>query len=204
MGMRLLAPRLCARLVGSARRSISLALIASASTCRFNLRSELHPGYRLRRLRGRGGFGEVWEAESDQGGLVALKFLPCPRGQGAAQELRSIQVVQGLPHRHLTCIERVWCAGEFLVVAMELADGSLANLLEIYLAELGTPLPASHLLPLLAQAAEALDFLNTRQHLIHGQWLSVQHCDVTPANMLLFGQTVKLSDFGLTTTLSGR
>jgi serine/threonine protein kinase len=181
-----------------------LALIASASTSRFQLTRDLHPGYKLRRLRGRGGFGEVWEADNERGGVVALKFLPCPKGQGAAQELRSIQVVQGLAHPHLTRIDRVWCAGGYVVVAMELADGSLADLLEVYQAEVGTPLPPSHVLPLLAQAAAALDYLNNQQHLISGQWLSVQHCDVTPANLLLFGQTIKLSDFGLTTTLAGR
>jgi len=179
-------------------------MIAASCAPRFNLRSELHPGYRLHRLRGRGGFGEVWEAESEGGGLVALKFLRCSAGQMAAHELRSIQVVQCLPHAHLTRIDRVWCAAEFLVVAMELADGSLADLLEVYQAERGAALPASHLLPLLSQAAEALDYLNHRQHLVGAQWLSVQHCDVTPANMLLFGKTLKLSDFGLTTTLAGR
>jgi serine/threonine protein kinase len=171
---------------------------------RFGLRPDLHPGYHLRRLRGRGGFGEVWEAEADGGGLVALKFLPCPRGQSAPQELRSIQMVRDLPHAHLTRVEKVWCAGEYLVVAMELADGSLADLLEVYRADLGSPLPPDHLCPLLAQAAEALDFLNTRQHLLNGQWVTVQHCDVTPPNLLLFGQTVKVSDFGLTTALAFR
>src|SRR4029077_16957942 len=80
--------------------------------------------------------------------------------------------------------------------------GSLADLLEIYRADLGTPLPPDHLCPLLAQAAQALDFLNTRQHLVHEQWVTVHHCDVTPPNLLLFGQTVKLSDFGLTTALA--
>jgi serine/threonine protein kinase len=119
------------------------------------------------------------------------------------QELRSIQVVQALTHRNLIRIHRVWCAGEFLVVTMELADGSLADVLHLQQEELSTALPAADLLPLLAQAAEALDFLNNRQHLIQGQWLTVQHCDVTPANLLVFGETVKLSDFGLTTTLSG-
>jgi serine/threonine protein kinase len=171
---------------------------------RFALRPDLHPGYTLRRLRGRGGFGEVWEAEAEGGRLVALKFLPCPKGQGAPQELRSIQMVCDLLHPHLTRVEKVWCAPGYLVVAMELADGSLADLLEVYRAELGTPLPPDHLCPLLAQAARALDFLNTQQHLLNEQWVTVQHCDVTPPNLLLFGQQVKLSDFGLTTALGFR
>jgi serine/threonine protein kinase len=85
---------------------------------------------------------------------------------------------------------------------MELADGSLADLLEVYRVELGTGLPADHLCPLLGQAAQALDFLNTRQHLLNDQWVTVQHCDVTPTNLLLFEKTVKLTDFGLTTTLA--
>src|SRR5205814_1807723 len=113
--------------------------------------------------------------------------------------LRSIQMVSDLPHPHLTRVDKVWCAPGYLVVVMELADGSLADLLEVYQADLGTPLPPDHLCPLLAQAAQALDFLNTRQHLLNGQWVTVQHCDVTPPNLLLFGQTVKVSDFGLTT-----
>jgi serine/threonine-protein kinase len=165
---------------------------------------DLHPGYRLRRRLGSGSFGEVWEAENDTGAAVALKFMRCIRGQGAALELRSIQVLQEFTHAHLIRIDRVWCAAEFLVIAMELADGSLGDLLAIYDADLGTPFPPSHILPLLAQAATALDFLNNRQHLVHGQWVTIQHCDVTPTNILLCGKTVKLSDFGLTTTLTTR
>lgn len=174
------------------------------ATPKLRLTPDLHPGYRLLRLRGSGGFGEVWEAEDSAGTVVALKFLPCARDQGAAHELRSIQIVQGLSHPNLIRIDRVWCAAGFLIVAMELADGSLADLLDVYRNELGGPLPPDHLLPLLGQAATALDFLNNRQHLHNGQWVTVQHCDITPTNLLVFGSTVKLSDFGLTTTLAGR
>jgi serine/threonine-protein kinase len=166
------------------------------------LTPDLHPGYRLRRPLGSGSFGVVWEAENDTGDALALKFMRCIRGQGAALELRSIQVLQKFSHAHLIRIDRVWCAAEYLVIAMELADGSLGDLLEIYDADLGTPFPPTHILPLLAQAATALDFLNNRQHLIHGQWVTIQHCDVTPRNILLCGKSVKLSDFGLTTTLA--
>src|SRR5262245_43636593 len=93
----------------------------------FDITPDLHPSYRLRRPRGRGGFGEVWEAENESG-VVALKFV---RARDATQEIRSIQVVQALPHAHLTRVHRAWCVADYLVVAMELADGSLADLLDV-------------------------------------------------------------------------
>jgi serine/threonine-protein kinase len=179
-------------------------MMAKPATSRFTLDADLHPGYGLRRLRGVGGFGEVWEAEKQTGGDVALKFLPCTGARGgAAQELRSIQIVQRLSHPNLIEIDRVWCAGAYLMVAMDLADGSLTDLLDVYESELGTALPPEHLLPYLAQAAKALDFLNNRQHLIQNQQVTIQHGDVNPSNMLVFGPTIKLSDFSLTTTLTG-
>jgi serine/threonine protein kinase, bacterial len=167
-----------------------------------NLNKDLHPGYRLRRLRGVGGYGEVWEAENVDGSAVALKFTYCTRGQGAAHELRSIQLIKEFSHPNLVRIDKVWCAGDYLVIAMELADGSLGDLLDVYREDVGAAFPAHHLLPLLSQVAAALDFLNNRQHVMGGQRFTIQHCDVTPRNMLLFGSTVKLSDFGLTTTLA--
>jgi serine/threonine protein kinase, bacterial len=162
---------------------------------------ELHPGYRLRRLRGRGSFGLVWEVETKTGELAALKFLPCI-GQQAAMEVRSLQLIRDLSHPGLIRVDKVWSAEGCLVIAMELADGSLADLLEVYQADLGSGLPREHLLPLLTQVGEALDYLNTRQHLLNNQWVTLQHCDVTPRNLLVFDQTVKVSDFGLATALT--
>jgi serine/threonine protein kinase len=158
---------------------------------------EICPGYRLGRLRGRGGFGSVWEAKKTEGPIVALKFLPCGDNMSAAQEIRSIQVVRHLRHPNLVRIEQVWCHRGYVVVTMELADGSLLDLLEAYQAEFGTTLARHDICYYLSQAAQALDFLNTRQHAIDGHWVSIQHCDVKPTNLLLFGETVKLSDFGV-------
>ena len=179
-------------------------MTATLTNSRLNISPDLHPGYRLVCLRGIGGFGEVWEAEKENGNRVALKFLHCTGARGtAAMELRSLQIVQGLRHAHLIEIDRVWCAGAFLIVAMELADGSLTNLLEMYRDQNGSGLPAGHLLPLLTQAAKAIDFMNDRLHLVDGKQVGIQHCDITPSNLLLFGETVKLSDFSLTTMMNG-
>jgi serine/threonine protein kinase len=163
----------------------------------------LYPGYRLRRFLGRGGFGEVWAAETEAGEPVALKFLRCADDHAAVGELRSIQMVRALSHPNLLRVDRVWSSPGYLVIAMELADGSLADRLEAHRARSGKAIPAAELLPLLAQAAAALDFLNARQHLHQGQRVAIQHCDVTPSNLLLCGGTVKLTDFGLTSARAG-
>ena len=164
---------------------------------------DLHPGYRLCRLLGRGGFGEVWAAEGAGAAQVALKFLRCADDLGAVQEIRSIQMVRALSHPNLIRIDRVWSSRGFLIVAMELADGSLLDLLRVCQAELGKAIPPGQLCPMLSQAAAAVDFLNDRQHLHQGQRVGIQHCDVTAKNLLLFGKTVKLSDFSLTSPLTG-
>lgn len=170
---------------------------------RFSIDPDLHPGYQLVRLRGVGGFGEVWEAEKPNGDHVALKFLQCSARGDAAMELRSLQIVQGLSHPNLIKIDRVWCAGPFMVIAMELADGSLTDLLDVYYEERNGPMPPRHLLPMLRQAAKAIDFMNNRLHLINGEHVGVQHCDINPSNILVFGENIKLSDFSLTTVMNG-
>src|SRR5262249_49076736 len=126
-----------------------------------------------------------------------LKFLPCSDDTSAAKEIRAIQYIRQLQHPHLTPIEQVWCQRGYVVVAMPLADGSLLDLLEVSQVEFETPIPPDQVCFYLGQAAEALDFLNTRQHVMDGASIAIQHCDVKPSNMLLFGETVKLCDFGL-------
>lgn len=158
---------------------------------------EPFPGYCLRRFLGSGGFGEVWEASSPDDRRVALKFLPGDHAARASQETRSVQLVSGLRHDNLIGIDRIWCFGGYLVVSMELADGSLQDLYGAYQGCLGTPIVPEHLWLLLGQAAEALDFLNSRQHRVAGQRVAIQHCDVKPSNLLLFGHRLKLSDFSL-------
>jgi serine/threonine protein kinase len=158
---------------------------------------QICPGHQLRRLRGTGGFGSVWEAENEGGELVALKFLPCRDSLVAAQEVRAIQVVRQFWHPNLIRIHQVSSTRGYVVVSMELADGSMYDLLEAYGHEAGGCLPPLEICSSLTQIADVLDFLNARRHEVDGQRVAIQHCDVKPTNLLLCGDRVKLSDFGL-------
>ncbi len=160
-------------------------------------RAEPVRGYRLGHFLGKGAWGDVWQATRPDGREVALKFLRCSSQQAAGREIRALQSVRALTHPHLVKIFEVWAVTGYLVIAMELAEGTLLDLLGVYLDDVGTALPPQHTCYFLRQAAIALDFLNARQHKITGQRVAVRHCDVKPSNLLIFGATVKLADFSL-------
>ncbi|MBX9623509.1 MAG: protein kinase [Gemmataceae bacterium] len=164
--------------------------------------AEPAPGVRLRRVRGRGGFAEVWEADSPAG-PVALKFMPCSNTGTTAREVRSIQSFAALDHPHLVKTHGVWTVPGYVVVGMELAEGTLLDLMLLYHNDLGQPIPPAQLGLYLSQVAGALDFLNARRHERAGRTVGFQHGDVKPNNVLLFGDTAKLTDYGLATPTHG-
>jgi serine/threonine protein kinase len=146
----------------------------------------------------------VWEAELAGGGRVALKFMATDGSLAGLREVRAIQAVSHLRHPNLIPIERVWTQPGYVVCSMELAEGSLFDLLEAHQEELNRAIEPPLVCSYLTQVAGALDFLNARQHLIDGHRVGMQHGDVKPSNLLLFGETVKLADFGLATLTAGR
>lgn len=153
--------------------------------------------YRLRRLLGSSGSTYTWEAENSAGEARALKFLPNPDAPATRQEIRAIQMVAALDHRHLAPVEKICTVPRYFVIAAPLADGSLQDYFDAYQSECGTGIEAVELCGYLRQAAAALDFLNLGKHRL-GSWLGgMQHCDVKPQNLLLFGDTVRLSDHNL-------
>jgi serine/threonine protein kinase len=113
-------------------------------------------------------------------------------------EVRGLEAIRKLHHRYLLAVDQVWLAPGYIVMSMELAEGSLLDLLGVYLTDMGMPIVPRHLCHFLTQAAGAIDFLNTRQHLIDGRRVAVRHCDIKPSNLLLMPDgSVKVSDFTL-------
>ena len=161
------------------------------------------PGYQLVRLRGRGGFATVWESTSPSGELIALKFMSTQSANVAAKEIRSLQSIQALDHPNLTRIIQVWSMPGQIVIGMELGDASMFDLMLLYHHDLGQHIDTVKLFGFMCQVAQALDFLNARQHTAEGRLVGYQHADVKPNNLLLFGDVVKLADYGLSATTSG-
>ena len=157
------------------------------------------PGLKLIQLRGRGGFADVWEAEDGRGDRIAVKFMASRNSSSSVKEMRILQAIQKLSHRHLLRIRNVCSIPSYIVVTMELADGSLFDMLDLYQAEYHTPLPPGLVAGYLRQAAAGLDYLNARRHNLDGRIVGYMHGDVKPSNLLLVGEMVKLADFGLCT-----
>ncbi len=170
----------------------------------FAVGAEPSPGYRLRCVRGRGGFAEVWEAEAPNGAPpVALKFMPTSNTSTTAREMRSVQSFQSLEHPHIVKTHGMWSVPGYIVINMELAEATLLDLMHLYHHDLGQELDPAVLCQYLWQVAEALDFLNARRHMRDGRRVGFQHGDVKPNNILLFGDVAKLTDHGLATPTYG-
>ncbi|HWG47182.1 MAG TPA: protein kinase [Gemmataceae bacterium] len=157
------------------------------------------PGYRLIEPLGRGGFGEVWKCEAPGGLFKAIKFVageqgPLPGASAAVEELKAIQHIKSLRHPFLLSMERVELIDGELVIVMELADKSLADVFNEYRAKGAAGISRDELLGYLHEAADVLDLMNLR----HG----LQHLDIKPANLFLVSNHVKVADFGLVRSLS--
>jgi formylglycine-generating enzyme required for sulfatase activity len=149
---------------------------------------------------GAGAFGEVWEAQGPGGFKVALKFVPLGEQAGSI-ELRSLDVIRNIRHAHLLSIFGAWQSQGMLIIAMELADGTLLQRLEEARAQGMPGIPRDELLEYMREAAKGIDYLNERHSTPDGQHVGIQHKDVKPGNLLLVGRTVKVADFGLAKVL---
>jgi serine/threonine protein kinase len=157
-----------------------------------------HPHYRLLRQLGRGGFGEVWSAQSPLG-RVAMKF--CQADIAAPHERRRVGIelaglsrIKEARHPHiLTLYHMEIVDGRTLILISELAETSL----DTHFKRLRDSKPllrrCAYALCLLRDAADALDYLQTQYGLMH--------LDVKPSNLLLIGDRCKVGDFGTVTQM---
>lgn len=145
--------------------------------------------YKLVRRLGQGTFGEVYEAEAPGGFRVAVKKILRSVDHPASQgELESLEAIKTMSHPFLLQTQAYWVFKDRLVIVMELADGSLDDMMKDH-AKKGAPgVPAAELIPFFEQAAEAVDYLHKN---------NVSHRDIKPQNILHQKGYAKLADFGL-------
>ncbi|QDU61590.1 Serine/threonine-protein kinase PknF [Planctomycetes bacterium Pan216] len=156
-----------------------------------DVNTEPLPGYRLIRRLGRGGFGEVWEADAPGGLRKAVKVVPLKRnGSGSdASELDGLRVMRSLRHPYLLSIERFEIVDEHLIIVMELAEQSLADRFADYIRDGRPGIPRDELIGYIREIAEVLDVMNWT----HG----LQHLDIKPENIFVCSGHIKVGDFGL-------
>jgi serine/threonine protein kinase len=157
------------------------------------------PGYRLVARLGGGGFGEVWKAEH-AGFHVALKFVRLEDKAGPV-EMHGLDLIRELHHPNLVHTFGAWQIEGYLIIAMELAGGSLWDRFHERRSQGLAGIPRDELLDYFAEAARGIDYFNDYKQAGLGPESGVQHRDIKPQNILLVGGGVKIADFGLARAL---
>lgn len=145
-------------------------------------------GYRLERLLGRGGMGQVWLAYDDAGARwVALKLLPAELAADAGYRKRferEAEVVAGLRDPHIPRIHRFGEIDGRLFIDMEFVEGhDLASKVAAGV------LPVAAAVGIVGQVAAALEVAH-RAGLVHR--------DVKPSNIVVQASGFAyLIDFGI-------
>jgi serine/threonine protein kinase len=106
----------------------------------------------------------------------------------AQRELQALELIKRLRHPFLVPIHAFWQLEDRLIVAMELADGSLRDAMDER-RRVGEPgLPLEQLLLYVREAGEALDYIHDKR---------VLHRDIKPENILVLAGHAKVADFDL-------
>ena len=146
-------------------------------------------GYRLLRLLGKGGLGEVYEASAPDGRRVALKaFLLRGDDQGlvAGAFVREANTGLRLDHPDIVKVLDSGCEADYAFLAMEFVPGH----------DLRAHTRPGHLLAL-PEVLRTVERIARAVGAAHA--INVVHRDLKPGNVLVHAptDTVKVTDFGL-------
>lgn len=149
-------------------------------------------GYRLLRPLGKGSYGVVWQAVAPGGFSAAIKLISRDRSDLIAlPELKALQAMRSVNHPYLVNVLACWEERDWVIIAMEMADGNLRERFDFCRQQQLPGVPADELLLYLKESADALDYLHA---------LGKLHRDIKPENLLLFlgpPPHVKIGDCGL-------
>lgn len=150
--------------------------------------------YVLEKKLGVGGMGEVWLAKDTLlNRPVAVKFLQAADNPMYKDLfLSEARTLASLQHPQITLIyDAVFDEGENrFYIMMEYVEGkSLKDLIQ----ESSVPLPLDMVIKIAVGVLEALNYAHRKK---------IVHRDIKPDNIVIQGETVKLTDFGLATLAS--
>ena len=149
--------------------------------------------YEITSPLGRGGMGEVYLAKDARlNRSVAIKVLPAALGgQSESRQRfeREARIVAGLNHAHICQVFDVGCEGGAEYLVMEYVEGETLS----HRLKRGS-IPPEQTLRYAIQIAEALDYAHRR---------GVIHRDLTPRNVMVTKEGVKVLDFGLAIARAG-
>ncbi len=148
--------------------------------------------YAVERELGQGGTARVFLAQDERHGRpVALKVLrpEIAAHLGADRFLREIEIVARLQHPHILPLYDSGTAGDHLYFVMPYVEGE--SLRDRLVRE--RRLPLADALEITREVASALA-------VAHGR--GIIHRDITPENIMLFGGTAVVADFGIARALS--
>jgi hypothetical protein len=166
--------------------SHALALMASPKATS----QDLEPGslfadkYRIGSLLGEGGMGKVYRAERlADGRAVAIKLVRAGNPRTLARFAREAELVARIDHPNVVSVLDFGITeNAVLFLVLELVEG---NSLEHARARFGD---VAWAVPMVAQLAKAIETIHA---------LGVVHRDIKPGNVLVAGDVLKLTNFGV-------
>lgn len=141
--------------------------------------------YVLRRLVGKGGMGEVWEASDERlGVLAAIKFLNASDGDFRDRFRREAQALARIQHGNVVAVLDYDADHEPPYLVMRMVDGTPLD-------RIPRPMDPTVVRRLVQQVASGLEAAHQ---------LGIVHRDIKPSNLLIDGRgDLTIIDFGLVT-----